>query len=64
MFDLVYERFEKEIEDFFSQRENDVQEASQFYRLRTKYLDRKVVGLQTQLVKQNFEIQNSKTFYK
>lgn len=24
LFDLVYERFEKEIEDFFSQRENDV----------------------------------------
>lgn len=45
-FDLIYDKFEKDIDQFFDQRENDVTEASSFYKLKTKFLDRKLKGLQ------------------
>lgn len=63
-FDLIYEKFEKEIDAFFASREGDVTEASSFYKLKTKHLDRKLRGLQQLVVKQNFEIANAKNFYK
>lgn len=63
-FEIVYEKFEKEIDNFFDERIGDVQEANSFYKLKTKFLDRKLKGLQSLVVKQNFEIENSKSFYK
>lgn len=45
-FDIIYEKFEKEIDGFFDTRMNDVLEANSFYKLKTKFLDRKLKGLQ------------------
>ena len=50
-FDLIYEKFEKEIEAFFDSRINDVAEANCFYKLKTKHLDRRLKGLQQTVVK-------------
>jgi hypothetical protein len=44
-FELIYEKFEKEIDSFFDQRLGDVNEANSFYKLKTKFLDRKLKGL-------------------
>lgn len=44
-FDIIYEKFEKEIEAFFDSRINNVGEANSFYKLKTKYLDRRLKGL-------------------
>lgn len=63
-FDIVYEKFEKEIDTFFDSKINDVLEANSFYKLKTKFLDRRLKGLQQTVVKQNFEIANAKSFYK
>lgn len=63
-FEIVYEKFEKEVDGFFDERIGDVQEANSFYKLKTKFLDRKLKGLQSLVVKQNFEIEHSKHFYK
>lgn len=46
-FELIYEKFEKEIDTFFEERGmGDVSEANSFYKLKTKFLDRKLKGLQ------------------
>lgn len=51
-FDLIYEKFEKEVEHFIDQRGlGDVSEANSFYKLKTKYLDRKVKGLEQLVTK-------------
>jgi hypothetical protein len=63
-FDIMYEKFEKEIDDFFDQRIGDVAEANSFYKLKTKYLDRKLKGLQLIVVKQDLEIAETKNIYK
>ena len=44
-FDIIYEKFEKEIDSFFDSRLGDVHEANAFYKLKTKFLDRKLKGL-------------------
>ena len=44
-FEIVYEKFEKEIDAFFDKRFGDVSEANSFYKLKTKFLDRKLKGL-------------------
>jgi hypothetical protein len=44
-FEIVYEKFEKEIDSFFDERIGDVVEANTFYKLKTKFLDRKLKGL-------------------
>ena len=63
-FEVIYEKFEKEVDQFFDQRfGGDIHEANAFYKLKTKFLDRKLKGLQQLVVKQNFEIANAKSFY-
>lgn len=44
-FDHVYEKFEKQIDGFFDSKLGDVSEANAFYKLKTKYLDRRLQGL-------------------
>ena len=44
-FDIIYEKFEKEVDKFFDSRINDVCDANCFYKLKTKYLDRRLKGL-------------------
>lgn len=44
-FDAVYEKFEKQIDAFFDSKVGDIQEANSFYKLKTKFLDRKLRGL-------------------
>ena len=44
-FEMVYEKFEHEIDGFFDARFGDVLEANSFYKLKTKFLDRKLKGL-------------------
>lgn len=63
-FEVVYEKYESEIEGFIATTLNDVKDANQFYKLKTKILDRKLKGLQQIVVKQSFEISNNKSQYK
>lgn len=44
-FDVVYDKFEKQIDGFFESRIGEVSEANSFYKLKTKFLDRKLKGL-------------------
>ncbi len=44
-FDVIYGKFEKQIDGFFETRIGMVQEANSFYKLKTKFLDRKLKGL-------------------
>ena len=50
-FEVIYEKFESEIDQFFEKKICDVQEVNSFYKLKTKYLDRKLKGLQSLVVK-------------
>jgi hypothetical protein len=63
-FEVIYEKYENEIEGFIVTTLNDVKDANQFYKLKTKILDRKLKGLQQIVVKQSFEISNTKNQYK
>lgn len=44
-FEVIYEKYESEVEAFITTRLNDVKDANQFYKLKTKILDRKLRGL-------------------
>ena len=50
-FEIVYDKFEKDCDNFIDSWVNEVQDANAFYKLKTKVLDKKMKGLETLVVK-------------